>query len=322
MRWRHAISAIGVVLLSCTTNLPAQGETKYGLDADAYRLWERHWRDYAQRCAIFEDEYLCCPNYNKRYPSSAGMTLREARQALSQKVKVRSGNMVSTKTIHMPVEEAEAMIKPIPRLTPGQYGYLSSAKVDEVLDATSVVIEDVQLIDSKALALDYKADRANAKQADDSKEAIDILDHHYARRMDLADRQKHKSFKQAMIRLEGVSTRGLAEGQRWDGPRKDGLHILIVRSEYYASGRRPRKRLVAVAVDQVRWGLDEMGFVAMLKQRGLDPAGFVALVMAQMKELDPETAKLAVFDALLPPEPEKPDKDRRKDEDETTEDDD
>lgn len=308
MQRMRVLFASLAVLVCCVTCVHAEVGPKYDMDADTYRLWERHWRDYAQHCAKFEGEYLCCPNYNRRYPSSAGLTLREARNELSQKVKVHNANMVSTKTINMPLEEAEAMANPIPRLAPGLYGYIASAEVEKVLGPTSAVIKDVQLIDTRELALAYKADLVRARQAGDRDAAKDLVDQRYARRMDLAERQKKKSFKQAQVRLEGLPTRGLSEDQRWDGPRHDGLHILIVGSEYDTSGRRPEKRLVAVAVDQVKWGLDEADFVALLKARDLTPENFVALVMEQMKELDPETAKEAVFDALLPPDPKPPEK--------------
>ncbi len=306
MRWTLGLLVCCITLSFAAERLMAQAGAKHGLDAETYQLWERHWRDYAQHCARFEDEFLCCPAYNKRYPSSAGMSLRDARQELSRKVKVRSAGMVRTKTIQMPLAEAEAMVNPIPRLAPGQYGYLHSVEVEEVLDATSLTIEEPLLIDAKTLAIEYKADRARARQADDSDTASDELEHRYARRMDLIDRQKHRAFSQAELRLVGFSTRGLAEGQRWTGPRDEGLRILVVKAEYDGSERRPRKRLVAAAVDQIRWGLSETDFITLLEARGLDPAGFVSLIQEEMKEHDKETAQLAVFDVLLPPEPEKP----------------
>lgn len=277
-----------------------------GLDAPTLRLWERHWRVYAQRCAEFEGEFLCCPTYEKRYPSSRGITVRQAEAELSEKVKVSGMGVVITKTVKMPIGEAKAMALPIPGLTVGQYGFLASVEVDKTLGPTSMHVSDVYLIDPISLRSDYREDRDKAKDADDPDTAEDILEHMYSQRKKLVEQQKLKTHKKAVMRLEGFPTRGLTENQRWEGPRDEGIQILIVRQETYGSERRPRQRLVAVAMDQVKWGLDEDTFIKLLAARGLDPVKFVALVMEQMAEFDPKTAQQEIFTSLLPPPPTPP----------------
>jgi hypothetical protein len=286
-----------------------------GLDAPTHKLWERHWRFFAQRCAEFEGEYICCPLYDRRYPSSSGISVRQAEAELSQKVEKRGSGMVVTKTVKMPIGEAKAMAMPIPRLAVGQYGYLASVEVDEVLGQTSMLVEDVYLIDAAKVGTEYKADRAKVRLLENSDAAKDVLEHMYSRRRALSERQKDKNHKRAELRLEGFPTRGLTKGQRFEGLRGEGLQVLIVRQEFYGSERRPRKRLVAVALDRVKWGLDEDGFIQLLAARGLDPARFVELVMEKMGETDPHTAQQDVFASLLPPPPSPP-----KDSDEKTDD--
>ncbi len=288
----------GYLVLLCSVS--GADAAAQGLDARTYELWERHWRLYAQRCAEFEGEYICSPAYDRRYPSSAGITVRQAEVELSEKVKVRAGGMVRTKTVKMPIGEARAMALPIPALTVGQYGYLSSVEVDGVRGPKSMQVADVYLIDPVSLRNDYKADRAKARQADDPSAAADVLEYMYSRRVALSERQKLKAHKNTVFRLEGFSTRGLTEQQRWEGPRGEGIQILIFGQEVYGSERRPRRRLVAVAVDQIKWGLDEDTFIKLLAARGLDPAGFVARVMEEMAETDPQTAQQEVFLSLLP----------------------
>jgi hypothetical protein len=271
-----------------------------GLDERTRPLWERHWRVYAKNSAAFEDGFVVCPAYDKRYPSDAGMTVRQAEVKLSRKVKEGGGGLVMTRTVKMPLAEAEAMALPITKLSVGRYGFLASVQVDEVLGPESMVVKDLYLIDPLRLRRDYRADRARAGRAGDRDTAEAELERMYAHRNALAERQKQKAHRSVVLRLEGFSTDGLARGERWAGPDGEGLQVVIVKPEAYGDERRPKQRLVAVSLREVRWGLDEREFVRLLAGRGLSPAGFVGLVMEKMAEHDPRTAKGRVFLALLP----------------------
>jgi len=273
------------------------------LDARTQQLWDRHWRVYAQRCAEFEGEYLCSPAYDDRFPSSSGVTVRQAREKLNKKVKVKRSGIVQNRTVRMPAEEAEALALPLPFLAPGHYGRLASVEVAEVLGPRSMVVEDIQLVDTEKLSEAYKADRTKARESDQEDEAIELLEHRYQHRIALAKRQKKRSFKGKGVRIEGFSTLGLIEGERWLGPKDQGLHVVIVKVEAYGSERRPRERLVAVALDKISWGLEEPQFIDLITQRGFDQASFVDLVLERMAEADPQTARTEVGHALLPPEP-------------------
>jgi hypothetical protein len=303
---RSIVALLAVCLINtCYLSVAAAGPE--GLDAPTYQLWERHWRYFAQKCALYEDEYLCSPTFNKRYPSSAGITMRRAQQELAETVEYRKYNMTMTRTIKMPVAEAQAVAMVIPKLRVGHYGYLFSAEVESVLGPSSMLISDIQLIDAGKVSTEYKADRAKARSLDDPDEAEALVDKMYSHREVLLDRQKQKNFKRAVIRLEGFPTRGISEGQRWEGPRGEGFQVLLVRQELYGEGRQPRMRLVGVEPSRIAWGLDEDAFIALLAERDLDPAGFVALIMSEMAENDPETAREEVFSRLMPP-PADPDR--------------
>lgn len=292
--WRSIIVA---VVLASVTGVAVAAE---GLDERTRPLWERHWRVYAQRCAQFEDGFLCCPAYERRYPSSAGMTVRQAEVKLSQKVKVRGGGLVVTRTVKMPIGEAEAVALPIRKLSVGEYGFLASVEVDKVLGPKSMVVKNLYLIDPIRLRRDYRDDRARAGRADDRGASESELERMYTRRNALVERQKQKRHRAVVLRLEGFSTDGLTRGDRWGGPDGEGIQVVIVKPETYGSERRPKQRLVAVSFSAVRWGLDERGFVRLLSGRGLDPLGFVGLVMQKMAENDPQTATGRVFLSLLP----------------------
>jgi hypothetical protein len=281
--------------------MPGGAAAVEGLDRQTQQLWDRHWRVYAQRCAEFEGEYLCSPKYNKRYPSSTGLTVRQAEAKLSKKVRVGGSGIVTTRTVKMPIAEARAMALPIPKLKAGEYGQLASVEVIQVLSPTSMIVKDLYLIDPVVVTRDRRADRARARKARDSKAAEAELAYVYTRRDAVMKRQKDGKHRKVVLRLEGFSTDGLSEGERWAGPKGDGLAVLIVRPELYGSKRRANKqRLVAVSVKKVRWGLDEQAFIRLLETRGLDPKSFVAIVMEKMAEDDPQTARQRVFSSLLP----------------------
>ncbi len=270
-----------------------------GLDAKTRPLWERHWRVYARRCAEFEGGFLCCPKYDRRYPSGAGMTVRQAEKVLSAKVKERGGGLIVTRTVKMPRAEAEALARPLPRLAVGEYGLLASVEVDEVLGPTSMLVKDLYLIDPADLRRDFKADRAKARRSSNPSASSADLEQIYKRRRALADRQKRKPYR-AVMRLEGFSTDTLEPGERWSGPDSEGIRIVIFRPETYGSERRSKRRLVAVNLQAVHWGLDEAGFARLLEARELSPSGFVSLIQEKMAEDDPDDAQQRVFTALLP----------------------
>lgn len=228
--------------------------------------------------------------------------MRQAEAELAEKVKVRKANMVYTKTIKMPVGEAEAMANPIPKLAIGEYGYLSSVEVVEVLGPTSVMVKGAALIDPAKLNRDYRADRERARQIDDADAADDMLEHMYEQRYALMEKQKQKGFARAVLRIDGYLAQGLTEGERWEGPKGEGIHIMVVGQEDYGNERRPKQRLVAVSPDKVRLGLDEAGFIRLLATRGLEPASFVKRVMDTMAEHRPDDAEQLVFASLLTPQ--------------------
>ena len=92
-RWARSYVHAGLMAcaLLCLSAVCSQALAAEGLDARTRPLWERHWRVYAQRCAEFEGGFLCCPKFDRRYPSSTGMTLRQAEAKLSERIKVGGG---------------------------------------------------------------------------------------------------------------------------------------------------------------------------------------------------------------------------------------
>jgi len=296
------LAVCSAVILSMSAPLTAGAAED--LSEQERALWERHWRSYAKQCAEFEVGFLVCPRYDKRYPSSAGMTVRQAEAELSQKVRVRGGGVVVTKTLTKPVEEAKAMALTIPKLKIGEYGYLASVEVDEVLGEKSMLVEDIYLIDPAKMREDFREDRKKVKKVEeangdeDIEDAEEQLDERYKYRRAVLDRQKEKRHHTVKIRLEGFSTAGLAKRDRWAGPDGEGIWVVIARDETYGRERRPRHRLVAVSLDKFKWRLTEEAFVRLLAERGLDRARLVGLIQERMAERKPAEARVQVLHAI------------------------
>ena len=303
MRFWAMLVMCSVALLSALVAHADDGEV---LSAQGRALWERHWRSYAMQCAEFEDGFLVCPLYDKRFPSGAGVTVRQAEAALQKKIRVGGGGVVVTKVQSKPVEEAEAVSLPIPKLKVGEYGYLASVKVEEVLGETSMRVEDLYLLDPERVRKDYRDDRKMVREAEEVDDADEQLEARYKHRQAVLDRHKDKRHRAVKLRLEGFDTVGLAEGDRWPGPEGEGLSVVIVKQEYYGSERRPKQRLVAVSVGHVDWGIGEEAFVRLLSEHGLDREGFVVLIQEQMAQRNPKAARGRVFQKIMTGKPKAP----------------
>ena len=264
-------------------------------------LWDRHWRSYAMRCAEFEGDYLICPTYNRRYPSESGITVRQAEEELARQVRVGGAGVTYTKTFKQPIEEAQAMALPIRTLKVGTYGVLASVLIEEIIDDNSAIVEKVYLLDADEVRRAYREDRKRVREVPDNQreQAEQLLEERYEQRRKVLEEHEDREHRKAVMRLVGFDVVMLEEGERWKGPKEEGLHVVIVKQEAYGSERRPKHRLVAVALDEVRWGLSEQAFVEMIEQRGLDRAGFVALIQQAMAERDAQQGQRYILENLL-----------------------
>ncbi len=286
--------------------LPVPAEERYGMDPATYDNWRRNHGRFAR--AVLADNaggYFVLPMYDRRYPSSTAKTVSAARAELTRRVKESmygSGSMVHTRIIQPPQAEAEALAMMLPALEVGQYGYIHSAEVVEVLGPDEMIVEDIWLIDERAMDEARRADERRAKDADNTREVIDAM---YEQREALADRQDERDFRRATVRLKGFHTAGTMRGQRWLGPDEKGLQIAVVGKEAYGPERRPKFRLLAMPPDAFGEGVSETQFIELLEQRGLTPTQFVELIMEQHRAtLDRAAADRAVFTRLLPQDPE------------------
>jgi len=295
---------IGCVLTAAA--LPALGAERFGMDPATYDDWRRNHGRFARACLPDgQGGYHVLPMYDRRYPSSAGMTVRAAKTELTRRVKENmfgEGPLVRTRIITPPDAEAEALAKALPALEVGQYGYVHSVEVEQILGPESMVIEDIWLIDEDAVDDAKRADERRAGRDDQAEAVIDAM---YAQREALIERQDDRDFRRAEVKLTGFDTAGAVEGERWAGPEGQGLQIAVVGYEQYGSERRPKHRRVARPASDFGEGVCETQFIELLEQRGLTPTQFIERIKQEHRQtLDRDAADRAVFAHLLPADPE------------------
>jgi len=124
------------------------------------RLWRLHYRLYAMRFTKIDDEYVSCATYDRRYPSSRGVTTSQLIAQATQERRVSGGGISRVVKIEPDKDDAELAAESIMDLEPGQYGTILSAKVDAVLGPQKMVVSDIWLVDTKEIAAQKKADLA------------------------------------------------------------------------------------------------------------------------------------------------------------------
>lgn len=277
----------------------------FAADVELEAQWQKHWRNYARRCVKLGDEFFSCAAYNANFPSSRGVTLDALRQKTAKEVTEKAGaNVKVRKYLIRPFDELDLAAKALPELALGQYGYVHSAEVLEIKSSDVMMVTNLWLIDAEALkAAREKEEQRLLKAGADRGDMRTVLDWVFESRDAAADRQRGKDFRTPLL-VKGLSTAGLAKGDRWQGPADKGIELAIV-SQTQVPSRPGSSRTVAapvaVPVSLFARGLtEESEFLAYLKSRGQTKETFVALV-TEIKKQFPTDERLAdgkIFEAM------------------------
>jgi|GEM_PF-4184408 len=195
-------------------------------DAQVNSLWPVHWPRYADRYLKLDDDLVASAHYDTRYPSSSGVTMHEVLQGAMRKMRIQIfSNLVKDVRYTIPRAEAEAVAKVIPDLALGEYGYIHSAEVVQVLGPDEMVVKDVWLIDEQSLQKQMEQSRGQSRRAT---RTTRTAGNEFLRRRELVDRQDDSVYQQTH-RIRKFPTRGLAVGERWYGTdRGQGIQVAVV----------------------------------------------------------------------------------------------
>jgi len=289
-------------------------EERHGMDGKTYDIWRRNYGRFARCVTKHDDRFIIVPFYDRRMDSTANITIPQARQLLTREHREAmfgEGSLKHTRIIRPPDAECEALAMSLRAMAVGEYGYLRSVEIVEILGPNDMIVEEAKLIDADALDKAEDADRDRLEREGYDRNAIDAyIGVTYAQRRALEERQDDRDFDEP-FHLSGYATEGLKKKQRWFGPDDKGIHIALVGYEAYGeSRRRQRHRMVAIDPAVVGLGVDEATFVAFLAQRGMTPPRFVELLHDELTAArERDDADRAVFAKLLPVDPEKSEED-------------
>ncbi len=296
-RLEKGVAILAALLLVCAgaTLLEAQDSTKAS-DRDIDLAWQRHWKNYARRCIKLRDAYYTCATYEPQFPSSRGITTVGLRQKTSREVTERKGlNLTVKRNLVKPNEEIDLGAKALPEMAIGQYGFIHSAEVLDILGPDEMVIAGVRLVDPREVQAQREREREKLlKQNVNRADLSVIIDWQFEFRDEYLRKQSDRSFR-VPIKLRGYSTLGLAKGDRWNG--KDGPPQIAIVGEEVGEAksklRRPTSILLAVPADSFMRGIgDEKEFIAMLESRGFTKTTFTQLLIDE-KKMNPTDDRLA-----------------------------
>lgn len=276
-----------------------------------YSGFDANWRKYATLASRIEGGFVVIPKYDRRLESSRGITPHQAMDLLKVEREVRNGNLVRKQVAYPDRADAEAYSKALPELRVGQYGWVASAEVVEIIDRKQMIVKDIWLVDRPKLRKEYEKDRQRSARENDGEANTELLRFNYAKRIEMMEQQEDRDegFERA-FRLVGYDTRGLRVGDRWKGLNDEGFQVAVAywetpEPDEEEESRRRRDddepRLVLTEVqDRMRETLDEQGFKELLQARDMTVASFVDLIRT-LRENDRRNAEERIFNVLLPP---------------------
>jgi hypothetical protein len=275
-------------------------------------FWRANYPRITKYYVPVSNEFYACISWHTGYPSSAHVTVNGWIKKNTKVGKKQVGTNVSKKVFLRPSkEEGVAAAATLPKLSPGLYGHIHSAKIEKVVGPNRMIINSIRYVDQVKT---FELKNAESKKLDkyiwDENEklrAINQKNRKQSRRKNiqkinrvdeaglrkaLDDRYKERELRikdqndlrSVRVLVLGFPTGGVVKGTRWkgDGLAAHGPQIAVVgvaqEKGYNASTASGRRKQVFVAVNTdlfKRNRIDEESFKRLLKQRGLTPAEFV-----------------------------------------------
>ncbi len=281
---------------------PAPGDTLSERElARIDRTWNRYWREVAPFYLEHESSFICVPGFDRRLPSSAGVTVDDYReQSVWEQEYTDERGRERTRTLVKPEAEAFAAVMTIQAVAPGQYGYIHSGNLVSIEDDRTAVLNAVWLVDAEAAREEKQALKAEVLRGtfEDIEDAVrdrgrqerrnrgdgiarrraaenEAIDWGFEERTNAATRQRDRAFSRYRWTVIGYQTDRLETGARWPAGNAadEGLQLIIVAVD--------GTQVTAVPAALIGDGLSELQFLACLEQRGISKARFVEIVNEQ-----------------------------------------
>lgn len=268
-------------------------------EARVERLWNLNWRAFVNSFVEHEGEYICVPGYERDLPSSTGQSISDYRSksVWQQTFKDERGEQ-QTRKLTKPEADAFAAVAMIPEIEVGQYGYIHSGQIEDIIDGKTVQLEDIWLVDSEAVNEEKKElkeklwgqvlediedairDRARKRGGKSSRRLAEneAIDWGFESREQAIRRQRDSVFTRYDWVVKGFATDRLKEDARWPSAKskEPGLQLIIVSVEDRA--------VTAVPAASLRKGITELQFIDYLQTKEMNKAAFIELVTEAKRE--------------------------------------
>ncbi len=282
-----------------TTDSAADKQEQARID----RLWGLEWRRILPFYVKHDGRYIYVPNYDKRLPSSTGLT-PEAYQkdtVLEQKYPDKNGKELTRKLVK-PATDTHAAVALLPDVAVGNYGYIHSGHITKILDDKTLELKSVWLLDDDAMQdqIQKLKDDARETMQKEIESALqdrdgvnwreggiawrkltaenEAIDWAFADRSKAAQRQSGRLFASYTWRVIGFKTDKLTSDARWPAGKaaEAGLQLVIV--DITGS------TVTAVPVASIGKELTVLDAMDLLEDRGLTRQQFVELVTEIKRE--------------------------------------
>ncbi|MEO0474613.1 MAG: hypothetical protein AAF085_01405 [Planctomycetota bacterium] len=308
---KSTFTNLAVALLACAVLAPSvvaqAGDSELSIEerreqARIERLWNMNWRQFAPYFIEHEGSYVCVPGYDRSKPSSVGQSISDYRKesAITQTYDDDRGRETSRK-LTKPEEDAFAAVALIPEVEVGQYGYIHSGEIENIVDDKTVELEEIWLVDAAANREEKKETKEElwGEVLEDIEDAIrdrargrgrrdriagrrmaenEALDWGFEDREEAASRQRDRVFSSYTWVVKGFATGRLKEEARWPSAnaKEDGLQLIIVEVD----GRT----VTAVPAATLRKGITELQFIDYLQSREMTKGDLVDMVTEAKRE--------------------------------------
>jgi len=233
------------------------------------RLWRGQWRQFADEYFLYEGQAHVLLNHERGANNSLPYTeSRLKAPELELNWKQRYGNVYIKKAKKLSPHEDDVAyaLNVLPRLAPGHFGHILSARVVDRIDDQTVRVHDIRYIDTDALERDKNSSfRAVSRQAAQLGASLNV-----------SAEQINEFFFRYRTAIAGLPSRELtitglsAEQVTLPGGTLEGPIQLAL----FDRGRG----LEAVPMDRIKVGLNEQQFIAMLEARGKSKEQFAMVI--------------------------------------------
>ncbi len=291
-------------------------------DEKADQVWKQTWRDVARCYLAWKGEYYAFPEYRKDYPSSvliASHRVTEKTYAaepalnlLTQAFKDDNG-IDRKRTLKKDQEEVDAAVKSLPKVAPGEYGWIHSGKVVRTEGTDTVILAKVELLPADGLesaknkvydklfnhdVADYRtkvwANNARPRQHGESRSLIEdytatqrtAYQWWFAERTQAAHRQEDEEFSNMEWKVVGFKTDKIIKGTRWPSGDK-GVQLAILGVD--------NGTVLAAPAAFLEKGMTEEEMLGLLKACELSKADFALLVKGAKNQDSKGWVKLVIY---------------------------